>query len=99
MKTARAIIINNLDNVATLVEDVSQGEPVDCGSQSVQALEAIARGHKIALCALPAGAQIIKYGCPIGIASSAIRKGEWVHIHNIVSQRAGQGETFQEKRE
>lgn len=90
MGKARAIVINTRDNVATLVGDVGPGDEVECGGEKVQALDPIPLGHKVALSDLAAGAQVIKYGLPIGVASRVIRKGEWVHVHNVVSQRAGQ---------
>lgn len=40
-------------------------------------------GHKIALCDIEAGTDIIKYGYPIGVASDNIKEGEWVHSHNM----------------
>lgn len=91
VSSVRAIIINGRDNVATVVEEVGVGEEVECGGEKVKALERIPQGHKIALRDLPAGTQVIKYGLPIGVASRAIRRGQWVHVHNVASQRAGQG--------
>ena len=43
----------------------------------------ICAGHKIALKDIKAGEKVIKYGFPIGIASSDIKKGDWVHVHNV----------------
>ena len=43
----------------------------------------LATGHKIALCDIPKGADIVKYGYPIGYATEDIRKGESVHSHNL----------------
>ncbi len=43
----------------------------------------IETGHKIALCNIEKGADIIKYGYPIGYATEKIEKGESVHSHNI----------------
>ena len=40
-------------------------------------------GHKIALCDIKKGEEIIKYGYPIGNASADIKKGESVHSHNM----------------
>ncbi|MBE6812505.1 MAG: altronate dehydratase [Ruminococcaceae bacterium] len=40
-------------------------------------------GHKIALCDISQGADIIKYGYPIGIATEDIAKGDKVHSHNM----------------
>jgi len=43
----------------------------------------IDNGHKIALCDINEGENIIKYGCPIGHATCAIKKGDSVHTDNI----------------
>ena len=40
-------------------------------------------GHKYALCDINKGEEIIKYGQPIGIAQTDIKKGEHVHSHNM----------------
>ena len=40
-------------------------------------------GHKLALCDIESGADIIKYGYPIGYATANIAKGEAVHSHNM----------------
>ena len=43
----------------------------------------IPAGHKIALNDIKAGEKIVKYGFPIGVASSDIAKGDWVHVHTV----------------
>lgn len=43
----------------------------------------LASGHKHALCPIKKGESVIKYGEVIGIATSDIDKGEWVHSHNL----------------
>ena len=40
-------------------------------------------GHKYAVCDIKQGSEIIKYGQPIGIAQTDIKKGEHVHSHNM----------------
>ena len=40
-------------------------------------------GHKIALCDIEKGADIIKYGYPIGYANENIKEGDSVHSHNM----------------
>jgi altronate hydrolase len=42
----------------------------------------VPQAHKVALCDIKQGENIIKYGYPIGHATSDIKKGEWVHVHN-----------------
>ncbi len=41
------------------------------------------RGHKVALTDIQAGEHIVKYGFPIGHATTHIKAGEWVHTHNM----------------
>ena len=43
----------------------------------------------MALCDIQEGEQVIKYGCPIGNAREPIKKGAWIHTHNI---KTGLGE-------
>lgn len=42
-------------------------------------------GHKVALRDIKKGENIIKYGHPIGHATSDIARGEWVHVHNMAT--------------
>ncbi len=86
-----AIVISADDNVATALDAIAAGEAVAAGGASVTAVEAIPRGHKIALRAIPAGAHVVKYGSPIGTASAAIAAGAHVHTHNVASER-GRGD-------
>lgn len=63
------IIINGKDNVG--VSLTGKGD--------------IPAGHKFALRDIAAGEYVIKYGEIIGRATSDIKKGEWVHTHNVKS--------------
>ena len=47
--------------------------------------EKIPTGHKFALCDIKAGEYVIKYGEVVGRATEDIKKGEWVHSHNLHS--------------
>ncbi len=40
-------------------------------------------GHKYARTDIEKGALVYKYGHPIGRATQSIKKGEWVHTHNL----------------
>ena len=46
-------------------------------------------GHKIAVCDIAKGADIIKYGYPIGYATEDIEEGESVHSHNMKTKLGG----------
>ena len=84
MKTAIQIKPN--DNVATVTDDVEPGEEVRISGiredHLVTTNEAIRAGHKIALRAIEAGEEILKYGEVIGAATEAIPEGGWVHVQN-----------------
>jgi altronate dehydratase len=86
-----AIVIAAEDNVATALEPIAAGDTVRAGAVAVTALDAIPRGHKIAIRAIPAGGQVLKYGNPIGTASADIAAGAHVHTHNVASTR-GRGD-------
>ncbi len=63
------VIINEKDNIGVSLE--GKGE--------------IPAGHKFALYDIPEGEYVIKYGEIIGRATKDIKKGEWVHTHNVKS--------------
>ena len=88
-------MLSEKDNVATLLEDVTPGTEVliRLGSKTdtVKARESISFGFKIAVSDIARGADIIKYGEPIGIASSDIKRGDMVHVHNLEGGR-GRGD-------
>ncbi len=84
--------INPNDNVAVALSPLQAGtETLPDGNDgaAVTLIQDIPQGHKFALTDIPAGAQIIKYGCPIGTAAADIPCGSWVHTHNI---RTGLGD-------
>ncbi len=47
-------------------------------------------GHKYARCPIAVGADVVKYGMPIGHATRPIAAGEHVHTHNVQTNLAGQ---------
>lgn len=89
MKT-NVIVINPRDNVAVALEDIPAGAEVrPPGADPFSALEKIPYSHKVALMDIAAGHVVCKYGEPIGSASADIRKGSWVHTHNLTVEEAG----------
>lgn len=82
------LIIHPKDNVAVALRSVASGEQVrGKGMEIMVALEEIPASHKIALRDIPAGEEIIKYGEIIAISTLPIKKGAWVHTHNLESER------------
>ena len=92
-----ALKVSDKDNVATIfaegfvdkylhaVRD-KRGE-----SEVVTVMGDVPYGHKIAVRGIHVGELIMKYGEEIGIATKEIKKGEYVHIHNLDSMR-GRGD-------
>ena len=70
------IKIKQEDNVAITVDRVSAGSEV---MEGVVASQDIPQGHKIALCDIPAGGQIVRYGVVLGYAIDPIAKGQWIN--------------------
>jgi altronate dehydratase small subunit len=90
----RAIVLNRLDNVATLIDTGSEGD--SCGLQGeatgeVRLLQDVPFGHKVCIREAAAGDDVVKYGQVIGKASAALRVGVHVHAHNVESAR-GRGD-------
>ncbi|MFZ5945769.1 MAG: UxaA family hydrolase [Bacillota bacterium] len=85
-------VMNPNDNVATAVRDISANETVkDDNGQEITVIDPIPFGHKAAISKIPAGAEVIKYGEPIGIAVTEIKVGCHVHVHNVEGAR-GRGD-------
>ena len=88
---AKAIQIDERDNVATVTSDVGVGKVVEVLSPDGEVLimprmkGEVSFGHKIALKSLEKGDKVVKYGEVIGVASSSIGIGVWVHTHNVES--------------
>ena len=64
---------------------IRAGETVVADGVHIPAPRDLPLGHKLARRAIRAGDKVIKYGAPIGTATVAIRAGEHVHVHNLVS--------------
>jgi altronate dehydratase small subunit len=86
-----ALVISDSDNVATALEILEPGTRLDLPGGRIDVLERIPVGHKVAVRAIAAGSAVVKYGSPIGTATSAIEPGRHVHTHNLESTR-GRGD-------
>lgn len=93
MDQHKLLVLHRDDNVAVALAPLAAGETLAVtGSPlctSIVARMDIPSGHKIALRALARGQTVVKYGQPIGTVTQDIGAGEHVHIHNVVSARAG----------
>jgi predicted RecA/RadA family phage recombinase len=90
----RMLVHDEGDDVAIVLIDIAAG--TDCTGSvvrtgapiaPVRAVDDIPFGNKIALRKIPAQAQVIEYGAPIGVATQDIAPGAHVHVHNLRSGR------------
>lgn len=97
MELKLALKVDDLDNVATIfangIVDGTEVEVRDKKGQSetITVHGDVPYGHKIALQDIAKGEPIMKYGESIGAASHDIKKGDYVHIHNMDAMR-GRGD-------
>ena len=80
--------VTEKDNVATALEDLEPGIAWINGAgdkKSVNCLETVMSGHKVALQFIEKGTPIVKYGTVIGEAIADIPEGSWVHLQNMKS--------------
>lgn len=80
------------DTVGIAVQDLDpgtlQGASVKEGTKHTAVLnQAIPLGHKFAMKDHALGDPIVKYGIKVGVASMPIKKGDYVHTHNMRSFR------------
>ena len=88
------IIHDEKDNVGVVViEKITPNQDCTCWimennkTVSIQSLNEISLGHKIAMIDLNEGATILKYGHDIGKVVKSIKKGEHVHVHNVKTKK------------
>ncbi|MDO5538869.1 MAG: altronate dehydratase family protein [Eubacteriales bacterium] len=75
--------INANDVVGVALKPLTKGSTLNVAGQDVTLLEDIPQAHKFALQDIAAGEKVYKYGFPIGVAKEDIKKGAWVHTHNL----------------
>ncbi|TZE81066.1 UxaA family hydrolase [Calorimonas adulescens] len=90
-----AVVANAKDNVATAVKELEAAEKVlldvDGGTKEIVLNQKVPFGHKFAITEIKKGEEVIKYGETIGRATSDIYPGDYVHVHNVESER-GRGD-------
>ncbi len=94
MSDILALKVSDLDNVATIfANDVKAGMTISIRDKKGNSVDETVRadipyGHKVAVRPIKIGEPIIKYGEEIGVATQDIETGDYVHVHNLDSQRA-----------
>jgi altronate hydrolase len=90
--------INKNDNIVVALSDLNRNEIIYVDSKEIKLQEDVKEGHKIAISKIKANQNVVKYGFPIGHATSDILEGQWIHSHNIKTNLNGIKEyTFNQK--
>jgi hypothetical protein len=87
-----ALVLDRKDNVAVALVDLAVGDSClvaeDGGKKyEVQVIENIPFGHKFSLADLGTDAPVFKYGEEIGKMKTPVRRGGWIHSHNLYCER------------
>jgi altronate hydrolase len=83
-RSERAVMrLSAPDNVAVALRPIKAGETVMLDGVALTASRNIPVGQKLAARAIEKGEVVVKYDCPIGIATAAIKAGENLHPGNV----------------
>ena len=87
----KALTLNEEDNVATAITPLEPGQsvavPVGKERIEVKIRDPIPFAHKFAINDIVDGGSVVKYGHDIGAATSDIKTGQHVHVHNVKTLR------------
>ncbi|WP_053219939.1 UxaA family hydrolase [Virgibacillus senegalensis] len=83
------IVIHERDNVIIALQDFNPGDSITVEGKEVIVNHEVKAGHKIARKPIAISENVVKFGYPIGKASSPIDIGDWVHTHNVETNLEG----------
>lgn len=83
--TGGLLRLADTDNVLVATGPVGPGAAALNGGGEVLLKDHVTLGHKVAARAIAKGEKILKYGVPIGSATTDIPAGAHVHVHNMQS--------------
>ena len=91
MSRSFALCLHTGDQVAVMTSTGEAGQPCDVhlagGMRTLELVDAVPFGHKVAIEAIASAQRVFKYGQPIGITTIAIPAGCHVHTHNLSGLR------------
>ena len=79
------IIMDPYDSCATALKNIPKYTQLNVNEKKINITNDIPFGHKFALEDIKKGEKVKKYGQSIGIATENIKKGDWIHTHNLIS--------------
>ncbi len=88
------LLLHPSDNIAVARRALQAGENLTVAGTILQIAEAVPANHKVAITEIQEREVIRKFGQPIGSASTAIARGQWVHVQNVSIERDKSGYEF-----
>lgn len=82
---ADAVHLHPDDNICVAARLLERGETLNLAGAPLAIAEPIKLGHKLAIRPIAKGDYVRKYGQIIGVATSDVPPGAWVHSHNLVN--------------
>jgi altronate dehydratase small subunit len=82
----RLLLLDEADNVLIVTSKIRAEETVMVGGVAVVLSADLPIGHKLARRPIASGDKVLKYGAPIGSATTDIAVGSHVHVHNVRSE-------------
>ena len=89
MEQATFLKINPADSVVVCLQPKKKGEIIEVDGKQITVNQDTPAGHKVLIKDVAAGADIIKYGYPIGHAMQDLKAGDWVNENNLKTNLAG----------
>ncbi len=84
----KSLMIKPEDSVACVLEDAKKGDTVATATGDIVVLlEDIEFAHKVCIRDLKKDEPVIKYGEEIGYMLEDVKKGTWIHNHNMGCDR------------
>ncbi len=84
------------DNLVTCLRALKKGEVIEFEGKTYTVRDDIPQFHKMSVATIKKGEHCVKYGEIIGVALQDIEPGDWVHVHNLDSER-GRGDLVGKK--
>lgn len=85
----KLLLVHEHDDAAVALTALRRGEVCEVGGRIITLLDDIPFGHKVALRDIPKGANVVKYGNPLGHATEDILTGQHIHTHNLATNLSG----------
>ena len=89
MEQATFLKINPADSVVVCLQPKQKGEVIEVDGKQITLNQDTPAGHKVLICDVAEGEDIIKYGYPIGHARQALKAGDWVNENNLQTNLSG----------